>query len=246
MSVGKVILDNAALVKQVGKATLNTMYPKEFEVYMCALELVDETEATLKYFIFPVMPSNIEENKPEITNIKKTLAGVVSLSNPTFIPGDISLSGSFGRKFRVLLGQTVTDITSSFTTTKGKMSFGSAARGVSQLFSDNVKTGYGCYKVLEDIIAESKIVDENGIRRLYFYNLALGNNYLVKPLGLKASMSEENNMIWNYVLSMKTIAPLDSIRTAKQNLGKRFRLNATGYLQHQVQDTVNVLTSMLF
>ncbi len=52
---------------------------------------------------------------------------------------------------------------------------------------------------------------------LYFYNLSLGNNYLIQPNTLTLSMSEEKNMIWRYSLNMTSLAPLDAISTSSKN-----------------------------
>lgn len=233
------------ILTQVGKSALNVRHPKEFELYMCALELTDQEGVTLRYFIFPVMPSNIDESQPQITNIKKSLAGVTVLSSPTFVPGDISLSGNFGRKFRVLLGIDYIDLISSFKTTNGQVTFSSLAEGIVNFFDKRVKTGYGCCKILEEIIAESKIVDEKGIRRLIFYNPALGNNYIVKPTSLRFSMSQESNMIWNYSLNLKTIASLESLNNVSQSQQSEMRLAVTGCIQQQAQRILSSLTSIL-
>lgn len=233
------------LLIQIGRPALNARYPKEFELYMCALELIDQEGATLRYFIFPVMPSNIDESQPQITNIKKSLAGITVLSNPTFVPGDISLSGNFGRKFKVLLGVDYTDLISSFSTQGGQLTSSSVIEGASDFFDKRVKTGYGCCKILEEIIAESKAVDEKGVRRLIFYNPALGNNYLVKPTSLRFSMSQESNMIWNYSLNLKTIASLESLNSISQTQQSEERLITTGYIQQQAQKILSSLTSIL-
>src|SRR4051812_44167158 len=101
MSIENVARNRMLMLEQVGKTALNIRYPKEFELYLCALELVDQYDNTLRYFVFPVMPSTMQETIPQLTSIKKTMAGVTVLSNPTFVPTDINISGNFGRKFRI-------------------------------------------------------------------------------------------------------------------------------------------------
>lgn len=227
-------------VTQIGRSILNVRYPKEFELYICALELVDQNGNTLKYFVFPVMPSSIEESQPQITNVKKTLGGIIVLSNPTFIPGDISLSGNFGRKFRVLLGKTYLDLTSSFKIDVGRVN----NQDTNPVFSDYVKTGYGCCKILEEIVQDSKIIDSGGVRRLIFHNPSLGNSYLVKPMSFRFSMSQESNMIWNYSLGMKTIALLEDLQTSKDIIKQEAELVVGGYLQKKTGEILSELTSI--
>jgi len=245
MSIENAIRNRSVLLEQMGKAALNVRYPNEFEMYICAFELMDQKGNTLKYFIFPVMPSQIDEAEPTLTNIKKTLSGVSVLSSPTFVPVDINLSGNFGRKFRVLLGTDMVDFLQSFVAPEGGVTTESFQKGVVSVFDDRVKTGYGCIKILQDIIRESNTVDDRGYRRLIFYNLAFGSSYVVKPLSFKMSMSQDVNMIHQYSLSMKAIAPLSAIKSQEDMMLLSLRLNATAYLQKQVDKTVNDLTSIL-
>lgn len=233
------------LLSTLGKSGLNLLHPNEFELYLCALELTDQNGNTLKYFVFPVMPSGIDENLPQLTNIKKTMAGVTVLSSPTFNPTDISLAGNFGRKFKVLLGTDATELISSFTTADGSLTKQSVLGGAANFFDNRIKTGYGCIKILQDIIEQSQQVDSKGIRRLIFYNLALGNSYLVKAINLRFSQSQESNMIWNYNLQLKSIAPLSAIMTSQQIKQQQFRLVTTGFAQKAADVLLNSLSSIL-
>lgn len=245
MSIENAVRNRALLVEQIGKAALNIKYPKEFEMYICALELVDQLGRTLRYFIFPVLPSSLEDTTPRITNIKKTLAGVSVLSTPTFIPGDINMNGTFGRKFRVLLGTDMADFLQSFVAPEGRITANSLLNGALEVFDDRVKTGYGCIKILEEMIKEADKIDNNGVRRLIFYNLAFGNSYVVKPMSFKMSQTQETNMIHQYQLSLKSIAPLEALKSQQELTQQSARLNTSSHIQKQVDKTVNDLTSIL-
>lgn len=229
----------------IGKNAMNVKYPKEFELYLCALELTNEVGKTLRYFIFPIMPSTLEELKPKITNVKKTLAGVTTLKTPTFIPTDITLSGNFGRKFKVLLGTDYVDLISSFKDSSDKVTGNSVGAGLKEVFDDRIKTGYGCTKILEDIVDESNAIGDDGqLRKLIFHNPALGNSYYVVASNLRISQSEQTNMIWNYSLQLKSIAPLDSLRTKAEQESASKRLNVTGYVQKKVDKVINGVTAI--
>jgi hypothetical protein len=247
MSLESAIAGRSALLSTIGKAALNAKYPKEFELYVIALELTDENFNTLRYFVFPVNPSSIEENKPKLTNVKKTLAGVTVLSTTTFIPTDITLSGNFGRKFKVLLGSTYEDFIASFKiftqkNPNGIITSDSLQNGVVQIFDERVKTGYGCTKILEEIVTLADTVDEfGGIRKLIFHNPALGNSYLVKPINLRLNQNEQTNMIWNYSLQLKSIAPLESLRTKEELESISIQLAKTAYAQKKVDQLLNGL-----
>lgn len=243
MSIDNVIRNRDALLITGGKNAMNIKFPDEFELYLCALELLDERNVTLRYFVFPVMPSSIDEGKNKITNIKKTLAGVTTLSSPTFIPTDISMSGNFGRSFKVLLGTDYTDFISSF---QDNGSGNGAANGIVELFDDRVKTGYGCIKILESILDEADQIGQDGkLRKLILHNPSSGNSYLVKCMSFKMSMSEQTNMIWNYSISFKSIAPIESLFTTKQIEAQAEKLNITGFIQSKVNNLLNTVTAFI-
>lgn len=248
MSIENAIRNRTILLERVGKSVLNMKYPKEFELYVIALELIDGEGNTLRYFIFPVNPSSLDEMNQNIINVKKTLTGITSLRNPTFNPLDINLSGTFGRKFRVLLGTDYVNFISSFTTTPGTLG-GEAnsttiSQGINQLFDERVKTGFGCLNILKDILREAVQTDVRGPKSLILHNLPFGTAYVVEPMSDKISMSQESNMVHNYSVSLKAIAPLDAF--LGDNLqDKRMELSTTGYVQTQTDKLIQEITKIL-
>lgn len=244
MSLETAIAKRAGALTTIGKAALNVKFPDEFELYVLAFELTDSLGKTLKYFIFPVNPSSIDESKPYIVNIKKTQGGVSVLSSNQFNPVDINLSGSFGRKFRVLLGGDYTDFISSFKDESGSITKSSFKKRTKEFFDERVKTGYGSCKVLESIIEASKELDVFGKPKvLIFHNLALGNSYIVKTTNLRFTQSQESNMIWNYSLSLKGVAKLSSFSSSREREEQTKRLVASGFAQKRVDGLLNTLTS---
>lgn len=238
MSLEGAISKRTESLTRVGKIGLNVQFPTEFELYVLAFELIDSNSNTLQYFIFPVNPSSLEQSENFNSNVKKTQNGVVVLSSPNFIPLDISLSGTFGRKFRVLLGSDYKSFINSFKN--------SLKEGVKDFFDERVKSGYGCCKILEEIIRESNKLDEyGGVKTLILHNLAFGNSYIVIPTNLRFSMSQESNMIWNYQLSLKAIGDRSIFTKAKQQTEQRFRLVLSGFLQSRVDNTLNTITTLL-
>lgn len=235
-----------AILNTIGSTGLHLEFPDEFEIYVCAFELVDKNLNTLQYFIFPINPSSISETRPEITNIKKTSGGVTVLSNPTFIPTDISLNGNFGgKKFKFLMGETYQSLISTFQTDSGYSS-GSIARGIQNVFNENIKTGYGCIKILEKILDGLKIVDNLSPRKLIFYNLALNHSYFVNPLSSSFNQSQESNMIWNYSITLKSIMPVESIvASSSEKLKSNTQLTVDGAVQKSVQGVLNSINSLI-
>jgi hypothetical protein len=90
-------------------------------------------------------------------------------------------------------------------------------KSVVNFFDDQVKTGYGCLKKLEEILKNSNksVIDpETGkeiFYQLIFYNFALGNSYLVELKHFTANQDQQSNMIWNYNLQLIAIAPIEAL-----------------------------------
>jgi hypothetical protein len=245
------LAQRAALYSEIGKTALNVKYPKEFEMYTVALELVGGDGKTMKYFIFPINPSSIDEVNTRSTNIKKTSTGMIALSTTAFTHVDINLSGNFGRKFRVLLGTKYEDFIHSFQVVAGASANpdtsiwttteGSATSGAKELFDQRIKTGYGCLKILEEMCDLADAIDEKGPRRLYWYNLAFGSAYLVKPMSFRINMSQDNNMLHAYSLQLRALARLEDLLTAQEIEKSTEVLGKTAYIQKQTNNVVNKL-----
>lgn len=244
MAIENATLRRLGSLSAIGKAGLNIAYPKEFELYLCALEVTTADYRTLQYFVFPVMPTNFDESQTFLSSVKKTLGGVVVTSSQGFVPRDIVLAGTFGRKFRTLLGGDYVDVISSFKV-DGKVTLNSLIKGVGEVFDERVKTGYGCLKVLEEIINNADVIDELGPRKLILHNPALGNSYLIKPQSLKLSQNQDTNMIWGYSLSMKAVASLEDIMNSQELKKQRERLVLTGYMQSKVDDVIGSISKAI-
>ncbi len=206
MSTERINKDLRNLSAQIGQAALHSQFPNDFEYYALGLDLTDSDNKILDSLVFPVMPSQIQEPRPTINSVKKSAAGVVSLYNTTFVPFDISIRGSFGRKLRILSNNGAY----SFNALSGR----TTGNGYdAPVYNTSVKTGYGTIKLLERICETSQSTDDKGRPvRLFYYNLALNSQYLVEFKNLTFSMDEGNNMIWHYSAVFKAIAPAYLIR----------------------------------
>lgn len=200
------------LINSIGGAGLNSIFPNDFEHYLIALELLTSDNRTIDYFAFPVSPESIQQIDPQITNVKKTAGGISSLSSTTFVPKEISLKGTFGRRFRILFQNPVWFSAFKFSGVQKKEDLiGKLGALKKASFDPAVKTGYGCSKILQSICDKSTMVDDyNKPFKLFFYNPILGDNYMVKVMDLTLSQSKESNRIVYYNLRLKAIAPLSN------------------------------------
>lgn len=229
-SVWKEYVNQAiSLAQQLGMQTLASVYPYDFEWYMCALELTDSKDNTIDYLAFPIQPDSIQKTEPTRNNIKKSMAGVTVLSNDAYVPQDITIRGSFGRQFKLLLNfKQITGNSVQYSVANGVYSLYQMSGKASSInysnFNAAVKNGYGIIKILQAIVSKSVGLDDEGKPfKLYFYNMALGESYLVAipPSGVQFSQDVSKNMVWSYSITMKTLAPLDAVKTEeKGSLGK--------------------------
>lgn len=197
--------------KELGRSALNSLYPNEFELYLIALELVNSKGETEEYLVFPITPDQIRKTENNRTNVKKSSTGTTVLFSKSFTPNDVSISGNFGRSFRLLsqgIGMGISDF--RMIQRQDNSTFKTAE------FDPYVKSGFGATKLLQKICSRSTKLDQwSKPYRLYFYNMALSESYLVvvPSSGLVISQSLETNMIWTYNLSMIIIANLQDLKS---------------------------------
>lgn len=208
-----------ALLNSIGKASLNSLFPEEFEYYLVALELVDSRGNTVDYFLFPVLPTSIAHSEREITNIKKTAGGVSVFRNSSFVPKRITMTGDFGRKFKILVNKDRVSFAGfQFSVQNGNFNIaGPNKLGLQKpAFSSFAKTGFGCVKVLEGIKTKSKQLDQYGKpHRLFLYLPITGHNYIVEFTDMVHSQNtDSNNMLPKYDITFDAVAPLDRLGEA--------------------------------
>lgn len=208
------------LHSSLSASALHHLYPKDFEYYMIALELVNGSGSTVDYLAFPVLPASISKVENRRVNIKKAYKSTLVLTSSAFVPQDITIRGSFGRNFKILIGNSVVLNGLAVSTRSGVYDLSQAVTGVatpSRIFSRSVKTGYGVTKILQSMINKSSGSDNNGPYRLYLYNYALGESYLVVAPSKALSLDQNdanNNMIWGYSLTLTIISPLELVKGA--------------------------------
>lgn len=207
MSVESVRSQVRSLAVTIGQAALHSQFPNDFEYYALGLDLTDSENRLIDSLVFPVMPENINEPRMSVNSVKKTAAGVVSNYNTTFVPFDITIRGTFGRKLRILSNNALYSV-------KGLGIGLVQGKGYeAPVFNTSIKTGYGTLKLLERIRDNSFSVDDKGRPvRLYYYNLALNSQYMVEFKQLTMQQDRQTNMLWYYTAVFKAIAPAYLVR----------------------------------
>lgn len=232
-----------------GRAALSAIFPRDIEYYMVALELTTFEGDTIDYFSFPVMPSALSKVENERTSIYHTLNGTTIINSDSFVPKDLTISGDFGRAFKLVIGNVGEDIVRfrgvRFSNNNGVYYSDEVnAPQVNRVPDLNfgIKSGYGCIKILQSIIDRAKGHDNGNPFRLYFYNPALGESYLVVPTKtpLTVTQNEAKNMIWSYTLNLAIVAPLDRIEFGA---GEKRKSLTAALATARVQESVNAVAS---
>lgn len=226
-------------------ALMSTLYPIDFEAYQISFELCDSKGTTIDYFSFPIMPSelNIKENIP--VKIENTFGGVNSISSNIFVPKEIDLSGNFGRQFKILVRNKV--VVPFVKKVIQERDYGTGGQQRKELEVSNLlKSGYGCIKVLQSIINRSVEVDSYGeCNKLYFYNMAYGESYIVKPITFRSYQNMSANGIWSYNLNLKAVCPLHLDAQAEgkkwKNLGYSVLQSGANSLTRGLKGTLNIM-----
>jgi hypothetical protein len=209
------------IARTLGRAALHALSPNDFEYYACSFELISHDFTVLDIFHFPVMPNGISINGQSLVSIKKTGRSYLSQFNDSFVGKTISINGTFGRKFRLLLS-----------TTKGQ----DLTTGRGGQFDLKVKTGYGALKLMENIIGQVYSVENRSPKLLIFNNMAFNQSLVVEVLSFNPTMSLENNMIWNYNLEMKAIGDANSIDLSNRSKGRLVDLLAADVINKTAND----------
>ena len=202
----------------VGKAALHAASPDDFEYYLCSLELVNYKGDREGFLSFSVMPEQISESHAPIQTMIKTHNAVVTVFNDSFAPVNINIAGTLGRKIRLLLNYKDPKFGTSGPVSQGRqfftLNFGKIAG-----MEVGVKTGYGMTKVLEHILSYATKTDGEGKPYyLKFCNYALNTSYIVDVVNYDLNQNMGSNMIWNYSIALRAVAPLSAFENMQNKM----------------------------
>lgn len=199
-SVGKGALNGLMdSVISVGKGAVHAMMPDDYEYYLCSFELYDSNLERKGFLSFVVMPDQITENYSPIQSVTKTHSGIVTTFNSSFAPVNITISGTFGRKFRL-----VSNYKDPSDRKNGLMRLN---LNLGEAFgSVGIKSGYGLTKILKNILECANKTDDLGKPYLLiFNNYAFNTSYIVNPSNFQFHQGYDNNMIWYYSINMTAV-----------------------------------------
>lgn len=221
-------------IMEGGRALLHAQYPDDFEYYACTFMLENGSGDVVKIFNFPVMPNSIQIQKQPLVNIKKTARGYVDQFSTSFSGEIISLNGTFGRKFRLLLLGGEEKSSKSPEESEFKKNS----------FDAKIKTGYGALNLMEKIIHFSTKLDENKLPyKLFFINYTFNQYSWVEVVDWSKQQSLENNMMWNYSLQMKVLADAkEKFNNSEDKKMKISNLLKVATVQKMLNETINNLT----
>lgn len=230
------ITNALSIVESIGESALHMLAPDNFEYYQCSLELLDVEKNQVGFISFVVMPNNISESRVPIQTQVKTKSGIVTNFNDSFAPVNITLQGTFGRRFRIVTG--IVDPSPKrwngwgnfFNGNMGKAMFG---------FETAYKSGYGLTKVLKFILEKANELDSKGRPYILLYNnYAFNTSYVVDVVNSSFNQSIENNRLWFYEISLKAVAPASAVQTEGKRNAKLLKTVASNAIAQGLSNVV--------
>lgn len=212
---------NTAL--EFGKSAVHALAPDDYEYYLCSLELYNTDWERKGFLSFVVMPDQYSESRTPIQTIVKTHNGIVTTYNPSFSPIDINLSGTFGRRFRLLSNfQDPAKNSGGFL----NLNLGSFLGGG----NIGVKSGYGLSKILHHILECSISGDVTRDNRAFFLilnNYSFNTSYVVNVINYSFQQNIGQNMMWYYNLGLRAVSyKPQTIKQKNSNLFNTVAYNA--------------------
>ena len=224
---------NTQILDSSTRLTLNTLFPREFDFYMVTLELVDYNDVTLEYFTFPINPQSMTKTQPYLKQIDRSYGAIIVNKTGMFVPQDLVIRGTFGRQFKFISREA-----------QGGFSVLNFSKETNE-FNTNYKSGYGCFKILQDICDKADKLDNGHARKLFFHNLALGENYLVEVISLTPSQDVGTNMIWTYDLRLRILTEINSLDKWKEWGRKEVGVIVTKTVNAAVAKGKQILSGLL-
>jgi len=205
--IGETINLAKETLTSASRNVLNSLYPREFEAHFISLELTDINDNIEEYFTFPINPSSISKVEPRTKNIERTFGKIIVNKSDQFTPQDLTIKGNFGRDFKIVIRH------------KGEITFNTILSATKfftpEEFSAIIKSGYGSFKILQNICERADQSINQVPRKLYLHNYFLGESYLVEVIDFAEDQSLANNMMWAYTLRLKIISPINTSLLSK-------------------------------
>lgn len=215
------------LAADLGRGTLHSLYPNDFEYYMMTFELINSKGLRENMLLLPILPDDIRYSINTLSSVRKTSSGVVSMFNPTFVSFPITLQGTFGKKLKFLLGDSeFLSLAFNLRSSLGKQT----GSDTSSTWNTQIKTGYGVTKLFEGILQKSQTLDDDGKPYKLIFTDSCFNKDLVVEINNYTfeQNSRSNNGYWNYSVQMTAIAPALAIRkTSPSSLNKLVAIDET-------------------
>lgn len=192
-------------VSEARQVVMHNLFPNQFEYYFMAIELENSKGKTTDRMVFPILPKTIDERRTITSNVQKTAGGVISQFSTTFTPIDISISGTFGKEFKLLNNLPLNgeiDVLDNLAKGTWKEKWNSTKT----FFNPLIFTGFGAFNELKRIFEKSRLLDSNGKPyKTIFYNLAFSSQYYVQLQQFNGNENVDQNFFHNFTLSMKAV-----------------------------------------
>lgn len=189
-------------------------YSKNY--YVLHIELENKvTKEIVDFLDFPIMPQQIELTSEFMTTVTKTQGSTVVVSNNSYMPTIMTISGTFGNKNVVDTYKRIPDIfEAGYTVTIDKYYTDSEATSGQVNNLPFAMTGYAVLKYFDALLEKHRLSD---LYNLNIFNLTFDQQFTCVALKKDFNMTVDKNGLWFYSVTFQSVKDSTSSTNVKED-----------------------------
>ena len=178
-------------------------YSKNY--YVLHIELENKvTKEIVDFLDFPIMPQQIELTSEFMTTVTKTQGSTVVVSNNSYMPTIMTISGTFGNKNVVDVYDKIYDIRNldSIKVTMDNIYNDPEATSGKEEVVPLAMTGYAVLKYFDALLEKHRLSD---LYNLNIFNLTFDQQFTCVALKKDFNMTVDKNGLWFYSVTFQSV-----------------------------------------
>lgn len=187
-------------------------YSKNY--YVLHIELENKvTKEIVDFLDFPIMPQQIELTNEFMTTVTKTQGSTVVISNNSYMPTIMTISGTFGNKNVVDVYRKIPESeTLKISTTRDFYYRDSEATSGKSENELGIMTGYAILKYFDALLEKHRLSD---LYNLNIFNLTFDQQFTCVALKKDFNMTVDKNGLWFYSVTFQSVKDSTSENNVK-------------------------------
>ena len=189
-------------------------YSKNY--YVLHIELENKvTKEIVDFLDFPIMPQQIELTSEFMTTVTKTQGSTVVVSNNSYMPTIMTISGTFGNKNVVDVYKRIpiTEMEKMITVNDLSYTDFDATTGQTNSLGGQM-TGYTVLKYFDALLEKHRISD---LYNLNIFNLTFDQQFTCVALKKDFNMAVDKNGLWFYSVTFQSVKDSTSSTNVKED-----------------------------